>query len=798
MEQQSALPLFDEQKKYIKGVPFQMIFHNKENFFTIVRIRVQETNETLQEKEMIVKGFFPQLHLHEPYLFFGSFQDHPKYGRQYQVDQLRKDLPQTTQGMVQYLSGDLFAGIGKKTARQIVDTLGEHAITKILEDSSVLETVPKLSEEKAANLYDTLMEHQGLEQIMIALTDYGFGPQLSMKIYQAYEEETLEVIRSNPYQLVQDVEGIGFRRADELGKSLGLSGNHPERVRAGCLHWLDEKALSEGHVYMPVDELLDEVHDLLDNPEETVSGDDIYRQLSEMDEEGKVVMEEERAYLPSLYYAEKGLVTQTKRIIEQRSDPGFSEGEFLEALGELEERLGLEYGPSQKQAIQQALSSPYLLLTGGPGTGKTTVIQGIVELYAEMYGLSLDPKDYKADDPFPVVLIAPTGRASKRMNEATGLPAVTIHRLLGWKGSQSGFEHDDENRIEASLVIVDEVSMVDLWLANQLFKSLPDNVQVVVVGDEDQLPSVGPGQVLKDLLASETIPTVQLTDIYRQAQGSSIVQFAHDIKNGRVPEDLRMPRKDRSFFDCRQGQVVDVVKQVCENAREKGYTPRDIQVLAPIYRGSAGVEKLNDELQALFNPKTAGKRELSFGDVTFRSGDKVLQLVNNPEQHVFNGDIGEIVAISYTKENADRQDQLVVSFDGTEVAYGKQDFNQIALAYCCSIHKSQGSEFPIVVLPVVRGYHRMLKRNLIYTAVTRGKEFLILCGEEKALTYAIRRENEDQRYTMLETKLRERLAEPATIETEMEAESEELAASAANPEIAERLKQLEAQDSTPG
>lgn len=758
MEQQPAFPLFEGQQNYIKGVPLRILFHNQENYYTVVRVRVQETSEAVKEKEITVKGYFPQLHLQEPYVFFGSLQEHPKYGLQYRVEQLRKDLPQTKQGMVQYLSGDLFEGIGKKTAQNIVDTLGEHAITKILEDPGVLEAVPNLSEEKRHLLYETLMEHQGLEQIMIGLSEYGFGPQLSMKIYQAYEMETLEVIRSNPYRLVQDIEGIGFRRADELGKSLGLSGNHPDRVRAGCLYWLDDKALGEGHVYMPVEELLDEVQTLLSDPEETVETDDIYRQLEEMDEEEKVVIEEERVYLPSLYYAEKGLVTQTKRILEQEFDPGFSEAEFLKALGELEERLGIQYAPTQRDAIRRALSSRYLLLTGGPGTGKTTVIQGIVELYGELHGLSLNPKDYKEDEPFPVILIAPTGRAAKRMKEATGLPAFTIHRLLGWKGGHSGFEHDRDNPIEGKLVIVDEVSMVDLWLANQLFKSLPDDVQVVVVGDEDQLPSVGPGQVLKDLLASETIPTVRLTDIYRQAEGSSIIQLAHHIKDGQIPEDLRIPKPDRRFFDCVQTQVVDVVKQVCENACQKGYTAKDIQVLAPIYRGSAGVERLNKELQELFNPKTDSKRELSTGDVTFRSGDKVLQLINNPDQNVFNGDIGEITAISYAKENADRQDRLVASFDGTEVFYSRQDFNQIALAYCCSIHKSQGSEFPIVVVPVVRGYWRMLKRNLIYTAVTRSKEYLILCGEERALTQAVHRENEDNRNTMLETKLRERLA----------------------------------------
>ncbi|EUJ17635.1 Putative helicase, RecD/TraA family protein [Listeria aquatica FSL S10-1188] len=394
-----------------------------------------------------------------------------------------------------------------------------------------------------------------------------------------------------------------------------------------------------------------------------------------------------------------------------------------------------------------------LVLTGGPGTGKTTVIKGIVELFSELHGVSLDPHAYKDGDAFPVLLAAPTGRAAKRMSESTGLPAMTIHRLLGMNG-QEDLSDDSERAIEGRLLIVDEMSMVDIWLANQLFRALPSHIQVILVGDEDQLPSVGPGQVLRDILRSEIAPTVELTDIYRQKDGSSIIQMAHDIKAGFLPADFTKNSKDRSFFHCSVNQIAEVVDQVVQNAKEKGFRARDIQVLAPMYRGPAGINVLNRNLQEIFNPNDSGKRkEISYGDVKYRVNDKVLQLVNQPEKNVFNGDIGEIVSMQYAKENTEKQDMITVQFDQTEVSYYKQEFNQLTHAYCCSIHKAQGSEFPIVIMPVVRSYYRMLRRDLLYTGVTRSQQFLILCGEEEAFRMGVERVNDTSRKTTLESRL---------------------------------------------
>ncbi|MGF9890462.1 ATP-dependent RecD-like DNA helicase [Priestia megaterium] len=746
------------ERHYISGTSIVTVFHNEENLYNVTRIRIKKTNLEIEDKETVVTGYFPKLNEDEVYTFYGDFKEHPKFGLQFHVEQFKKELPQSRQGVVQYLSSDLFHGIGKKTAENIVNALGERAIFRILQNESVLKEVPRLSADKAEALVTQLREHQGLEEVMVKLTDLGFGPQLSMKIFQAYKQEALEIVQNNPYQLVEDIQGIGFSRADELGKRLGMATNHPDRLRAGILYVIEQECNQMGHVYVTADQLYGKTAELLrKSRHENLSEMDLTREVDALKADKKLIIQDEKIYFPPLFYAEKGLVKAIQKIMAQTQyEEQFPESEFLLALGELEERLDVQYAPSQRKGIQTALMSPMLLLTGGPGTGKTTVIKGIVELYAELHGCSLNPGDYKKDEAFPVLLVAPTGRAAKRMSEATGLPAVTIHRLLKWNG-QEGFDHNEENPIDGKLLIVDEVSMVDLWLAHQLFKSLPANLQVILVGDEDQLPSVGPGQVLKDLLSSEVVPTVRLTDVYRQAEGSSIIDLAHEIKKGKLPEDLSRQQGDRSFIRCQGQHITNVVQQVCGNALKKGYTAKDIQVLAPMYKGPAGIDKLNEVLQELFNPASEQRRELKHGDITYRVGDKVLQLVNQPDSNVFNGDMGEIVSVFFAKENTEKQDMLVISYEGNEVTYTKQDFNQITHAYCCSIHKSQGSEFPIVVLPIVKSYYRMLRRNLLYTAVTRSKQFLILCGEDEAFQLGVSRNEDSIRQTNLQPLLRESL-----------------------------------------
>ncbi|MBC1934870.1 SF1B family DNA helicase RecD2 [Listeria grandensis] len=756
MDMQETLGLLGENEElYMKGLVMSTIFHNSENLFSVVRIQVQDTNTTWDEKDIVVTGFFPALHEQEAYIFHGKLMDHAKFGQQFKADRFKKEMPQTKQGVVQYLSGELFKGIGKKTAERVVDTLGEDAISRILADPSLLQTVPRLPLATAESLLESLRENQGLEHIMVSLNEYGFGPQLSMKIFQAYKQDTLNVLEGNPYKLIEDVKGIGFNRADELGRKLGLGGNHHARLQAAILYMLEQESLQQGNVFMEREVLLESVTQLLENSEPVrIEQELLTKQLAALEEDMKVMTENTRVYVPSLYFAEAGFAAHVKRMMRQKEyEELFPKSEFYIALGELEDRIGVSYGETQKVALEKALMSPMLILTGGPGTGKTTVIKGIVELYAELNGVNLDPMSYKDGQKLPILLAAPTGRAAKRMTESTGLPAMTIHRLLGMNG-QEQLDDDNERSIEGKLLIIDEMSMVDIWLANQLFRALPAHMQVILVGDQDQLPSVGPGQVLKDMLRSNEIPTVELTDIYRQEDGSSIIELAHDIRQGFLPATFTKNSADRSFFHCTVNQIAEVVEKVVENAKKKGFRAKDIQVLAPMYRGPAGIDILNRKMQEIFNANPDGKRkEVKFGDIVFRIGDRVLQLVNQPEKNVFNGDFGEIVSIIYAKENTEKQDMVVVQFDQTEVEYFRQEFGQLTHAYCCSIHKAQGSEFPIVIMPVVRSYYRMLRRDILYTAVTRSKQFLIVCGEEDAFRMGVERIDEDKRNTTLYERL---------------------------------------------
>ncbi|MBA4550737.1 ATP-dependent RecD-like DNA helicase [Thermoactinomyces vulgaris] len=747
----TQLDLF--QESYVKGVFKQEIFYNEETGYGVFILKVTDASEEVEEEEITVVGNMLRPYQEEVYCCYGEWRNHPKFGRQWYAHRVQKEIPRSRDAIIRYLSSGLFSGVGQKTAEKIVDFLGTEALDKIANDPRCLEEIKGISAAKARKIAEQLHDHQGLEQALVYLYQFGIGPALALRIVQTYKHETISILKENPYRMIEEIDGIGFRRADEIAKAQGLSEDAPERFQAALLYVIKEASLSRGHVYVTWEQLNEAVNDLLGEeavrwfPEEKRT---LY--IEHLLDDDRLILEDGRYYLPSLYYAEYGLAMRVKQLLEEPFEPDYSVADIYGKIGEIEEELSVSYAEKQRDALITAMSSSLMILTGGPGTGKTTVIQGICQLFSRLNEISINPEDYKGTEkPFPIRLVAPTGRAAKRMSETTGLPAMTIHRLLGWKGEF--FEHHADHPIEGSLLIVDEVSMLDIWLANSLFRAIPKGMQVILVGDQEQLPSVGPGQVLHHLLQVKEIPRAELTEIFRQQEGSSIIELAHAVKNGEVPDDLLLPRPDRRFFSCKKEQALSVIVQTVVNAVKKGYTLFDIQVLAPIYKGPVGVNRINEEIQAVLNPPGPQKKEIAWGDTVFRLGDKVLQLVNHTEHPVYNGDMGIITSIDETASGD--QPVLWVRYDRLEVPYKKTQLGQISLAYACSVHKAQGSEFPIVVFPVLFAFRRMLERNLIYTGITRSKSYLIMCGEKEALVEGLKNQRGEERNSRLQDLIEE-------------------------------------------
>lgn len=744
--------VLNQEEQYISGQIVAIFFQNPSNFYKVMLVKVMDTNTNYKEEEIVVTGSFGQVQEEESYRFVGNLVDHPKYGQQYQVTSYQQDKPTSSNGLITYLSSSKFPGVGRKTAETMIDTLGDNIIDIILEKPERLSEVTGLTKAKRDMILETLRLNYGMEQIVLGLNKYGFGSQLAMTIYQTYQEETLNVIQENPYQLTEDIEGIGFKKADNMAEQIGLGFDAPARLRAAIRHELMNGSMESGNTYIEAEQLLQRAIKTLESSRPfEIKVETVANEIINLVNEGKIQQEGTKLYENTLYFSEWGIGTSIQRLLSRKKTIKYDDEEVLKTIRLIEKNNGISYGDSQIDAIKEAIKSPMFILTGGPGTGKTTVINGIVNLFAELNGLSLDIMDYH-DSIFPILLAAPTGRAAKRMNETTGLPASTIHRLLGLTGREKAATLAPKE-LEGGLLIVDEMSMVDTWLANTLLKSIPTNMQVIFVGDKDQLPSVGPGQVLHDMLAIEDIPSCELVDIYRQGDGSSIIPLAHQIKEGQLPADFTKNKKDRSFFPASAYQIEEVIRQIVTRAQGKGFTPQDIQVLAPMYRGVAGIDNLNKMMQEIFNPNDTGQRkEVVWNDKVYRIGDKVLHLVNSPEANVFNGDMGKVVGITYAKESEDKVDELTLEFDANEVVYKRNEWNKITLAYACSIHKSQGSEFKMVILPMVKQYQRMLQRNLLYTGLTRSKELLILIGEGQAYLDCVQNEG-DNRLTSLQDRI---------------------------------------------
>ncbi|MGF3113107.1 SF1B family DNA helicase RecD2 [Facklamia sp. P9177] len=724
-------------EELIVGSVESTIFENDQNFYKVLRISVDlDQTSLLVDEELVITGQFTTIHYDTPYQFFGKLVYHPRFGQQFSVTRYQQLMPTSRRGLIDYLSSNRFKGVGPKTATKIVESLGETAIDQILDDPNALDKVSGLTAKVANQLRASLLKFQGTERIFMQLSEWGFGPNLADRIYKKFQSNTLEQIKENPYQLVIEIEGIGFTKADKLAEQLGIQPDAAERIASAITMAVAQISTDQGDTYVPIPDSLRTARDLLEKSRPFLIEDDLLTKgLDLAIIQDQLLVLGEDLVIPSIFYAEYGSSKKIHDYLMAEQVKRFEAEEIDQAIEDVMALIKIDYDQEQQQALKLAIQSPLSIITGGPGTGKTTLVQGLIYLHAILHGYDLaDLNEDNFDS--PIRLAAPTGRAAKRMQETSHLPASTIHRLIGYN-RESTLRDFEPMIIDGSLLIIDEMSMVDVWLMNWLLQAIPYEMQVVFVGDKDQLPSVGPGKVFSDMIDSGLIPTVSLSKIYRQSDDSSIVHLAHHIRQGYLPEDFLAKHNDRSFIPCSAQQVSDVVGQIVAAAIKKGFNSQTLQVLAPMYKGPGGINQINDLMQEMLNPASSKKREIKHFDQVYRIGDKVLQLVNNTEEGVYNGDIGKITAILTAKESSNNVEEVIVDFDDNEIHYRKNELDQLTLAYCCSIHKAQGSEYDLVILPLVDRYSRMLRRDIIYTAVTRAVKSLVMVGNPQSFNKAV-------------------------------------------------------------
>ncbi len=709
----------------IRGRVKNYVFHNEENSYSIARIITDD------EAIVTIVGYFPLISEDVIYDFTGNWVKHNTYGEQLKVESFKKSEAQSHAGLVSYLSSPFFSGIGPKTAEKIVDLLGTDAIARIMADKTVLKPVG-LSPVRIEKFYQQLVENQTNEHILVALYGYNLSGRMAMKLLNKYQMSTLEKLEENPYRLIDDIEGIGFIKADEIAGKLGVPKDDLRRIKAAILYAMQHIAYQQGDLYLLKTQLEQQARQVLGQDADIEPG------ITTLIEEKKLVIEDDRFYLAIAYFTEIALAEKIKLLASRQQT--IQDVDYLETLLDaVEIQKGVSYTKVQKEAVLTALIHPISIITGGPGTGKTTIIDGLLEVYRLYHKLNLK-SPYIGER---IALMAPTGRAAKRMKELLDMDAKTIHRHLGYN-FEGIFMYDERHPLPHELVIIDEASMIDLFLARKLFDAIGPEAQVVIVGDVDQLPSVGPGQVLSDVIESGMLPVVRLNEIHRQAKDSHIIKLADAVNRQTVTFDNLRSDHDVFFHKASPERIKDVILGQVKGAIDEGYSLiEDIQVLAPMYKGDLGIDAFNQLMQNVFNPDQ--EQGITYGDKTYHVGDKVIQLVNDPERMIMNGDIGVVKAIKTDKDNAPF---LVVSFDDNDVMYEKGDLEELNLAYAISIHKSQGSEYKIVMMPMVRAHMHMLRKELIYTAITRAKQFLIILGDMNLLTYAANKLSEKRQTTL--------------------------------------------------
>ena len=699
----------------------KIIFHSPATAFMV------GVFEDVEEKEPFTAcGEMLSPNPGDVFMLEGEWKVHPKYGTQFVFDSYQTSYPATKDGIIAFLASGLVKGIGKTLAKRIVNAFGDETIEVLNNDIDRLKEIPGIGPKNFLRIKNSWDEQRGVQNVMLFLKSYGVSTAYAVKIYKAYGTSAVLRLQENPYQLIDDIEGIGFTVADRIAQSLGIAKDAPERIMAGFEFLLRDAAWSRGHVYLPREKLFADVSALLEVPDDPVES-----VFDRSVAAGKLRVDDDRVYLPMLWFSEARIAFDVKRLENAPRDE-VDQVELFDQIKVVQERHAIEFAPYQVDAIQRVFSQPVVIITGGPGTGKSTALVGILAI-ADHLGLK-------------TALCAPTGRAAKRMTQLTQREAKTIHRLLEFDPFSGGFKRDESQPLEVDLLVVDEVSMVDTLLMASLLRAAPDSARVVLIGDVDQLPSVGPGNVLRDMIASDVIPVVRLTTIFRQAQQSAIVMNAHNVLHG---QPLKF-RKDTFFVDAHSPEeLTSLVREIVVERlpHEMGFDPvNDIQVLTPMRHTAAGVSNLNRVLQEALNPD--GRIFYRGAERVFRVGDKVMQIRNNYEKDVYNGDIG--VVVSADEEEA----ECIVRYDGRDVLYSFSDLDDIVLSYAITIHKSQGNEYPCVVIPMTLQHRIMLQRNLVYTAMTRARQFLVFVGNRSALTTAIRNTRIARRYTSLAEQLK--------------------------------------------